>query len=117
MLAELRVLLVHGLLHLLGYDHESSADDLREVSQGRPTKLRLKLNFQLTCEILQCACDPRWQQRNLCCCENWVGKAPALYQPQHVLSMKMVASQGDLIHYRMDTFMSALGKEQQRGEI
>jgi Endoribonuclease YbeY len=32
MLAELRVLLVHGLLHLLGYDHESSANDLSEVS-------------------------------------------------------------------------------------
>jgi hypothetical protein len=75
MLAELRVLLVHGLLHLLGYDHETGADDLREVSQGRPTKLRLELNLQLNCEILQCACDLRWQQQKLCCCKNWVGKA------------------------------------------
>jgi rRNA maturation RNase YbeY len=29
--SEIRILLVHGLLHLLGYDHETSEDDLVEV--------------------------------------------------------------------------------------
>ncbi len=30
---ELRVLLVHGLLHLLGYDHDKSEADLQSVSR------------------------------------------------------------------------------------
>ena len=36
---EVRVLLVHGLLHLLGYDHEASADDLREMADAERTLL------------------------------------------------------------------------------
>jgi rRNA maturation RNase YbeY len=34
---ELRVLLVHGLLHLLGYDHETSHDELVEMAQAERT--------------------------------------------------------------------------------
>jgi len=36
---EVRVLLVHGLLHLLGYDHEASQEDLREMAAAERTLL------------------------------------------------------------------------------
>ena len=32
---ELRVLMVHGLLHLLGYDHETNDEDLAEMAEDR----------------------------------------------------------------------------------
>ena len=38
-LDELRVLLVHGLLHLMGYDHETSDEDLAEMAEAERTLL------------------------------------------------------------------------------
>lgn len=37
---ELRVLLVHGLLHLMGYDHETSEADLEEMAAAEETLLK-----------------------------------------------------------------------------
>ncbi len=37
---ELRVLLVHGVLHLLGYDHELSAQDEAEMAAAEQRLLR-----------------------------------------------------------------------------
>ena len=42
---ELRVLLVHGLLHLLGYDHESGPEDLAEMAEAE-AKLLARLGWQ-----------------------------------------------------------------------
>lgn len=42
---ELRILLVHGLLHLLGYDHETSQEDLEEMSEAE-TRLMQRLGWQ-----------------------------------------------------------------------
>ncbi len=39
LLQEQRVLLVHGLLHLLGYDHETSAEDAAEMRAAEYTLL------------------------------------------------------------------------------
>ena len=36
---EVRVLLVHGLLHLLGYDHETGDEDLQEMAAAERTLL------------------------------------------------------------------------------
>ncbi len=41
---ELRVLLVHGLLHLLGYDHEAGPQDLEEMAQAEE-KLMKRLHW------------------------------------------------------------------------
>ncbi|MCP4805666.1 MAG: rRNA maturation RNase YbeY [Proteobacteria bacterium] len=37
---EARVLLVHGLLHLLGYDHETGPDDLAEMAEAERKLMR-----------------------------------------------------------------------------
>ena len=42
---ELRVLLVHGLLHLLGYDHETSVDDAAEM-RAAERKLLARLGHE-----------------------------------------------------------------------
>lgn len=41
---EVRILLVHGLLHLLGYDHETGPDDLAEMAAAE-TKLLTRLGW------------------------------------------------------------------------
>jgi rRNA maturation RNase YbeY len=42
---EMRILLVHGLLHLLGYDHETSQEDLLEMAEAEG-RLMAKLSWQ-----------------------------------------------------------------------
>lgn len=42
---EMRILLVHGLLHLLGYDHETSQEDLLEMAEAEG-RLMTKLSWQ-----------------------------------------------------------------------
>lgn len=42
---ELRILLVHGLLHLLGYDHETGREDLVEMAEAEG-RLMAKLGWQ-----------------------------------------------------------------------
>ena len=42
---ELRILMVHGLLHLLGYDHETGQEDLLEMVEAEG-RLMTKLGWQ-----------------------------------------------------------------------
>lgn len=42
---ELRILMVHGLLHLLGYDHETGQADLLEMAEAEG-RLMTKLGWQ-----------------------------------------------------------------------
>jgi len=44
---EVRILLVHGLLHLLGYDHETNREDYIEVCHSYIPVLILRCN---TCD-------------------------------------------------------------------
>lgn len=40
---EIDFLLIHGFLHLLGYDHENTGDDSGEIMKGKERELFLKL--------------------------------------------------------------------------
>ena len=40
-----QILMVHGVLHLLGYDHETSEDELREMAEAE-RKLLTRLGWR-----------------------------------------------------------------------
>ena len=54
---EIRILMLHGLLHLLGYDHETSHEDLKEMSQAE-VRLLDRLGWQGSGLISSVGFDP-----------------------------------------------------------
>ena len=54
---EIRILMLHGLLHLLGYDHETSHEDLEEMSQAE-VRLLDRLGWQGSGLISSVGFDP-----------------------------------------------------------
>jgi len=71
---ELRILLLHGVLHLMGFDHEKSEAHLRVVSSTCP--LLFLFQFTLTRNVVLIIYK-RWRMQSRECWMNYIGAAPA----------------------------------------